>query len=85
MSSSKQKSPDNCLEGLDMSLNQFLGIFNFNDSDEQSRAKSTIFLPLRVLGSIVLLACIIPALPFIIVIACALSTIKYVVLKSRFF
>ena len=55
-----------------------------NDPEEKNRAKfGSIFNPLKLMGSIVLLACIVPSIPFLMVIATTLAIIKYVVLKNR--
>ena len=75
---------EDCSNSLDLTINQFLSLFKFNDPEEKNRAKfASIFNPLKLMGSIVLLACIVPSIPFLIVIATTLAIIKYVVLKNR--
>lgn len=88
MSTSKTESTkylsEDCSNSLDLTINQFLALFNFSDKEYKNREiLARVFNPLKMIGSIVLLACIIPSIPFIFVIAFTLAIIKYISLKSR--
>ena len=76
MSSSISES---CSESLDLTINNFVNFFS--ESKEEKVSKT--FNALKLMGSVVLLACLFPALPFIVVMAATLAIMKYFVLRIR--
>lgn len=80
------KLSQGCLDSLDLTINNFVDAFSEGNDKLKGAAgaaTSKVFSSLKLIGSVVLLACLFPALPFIIVMAATLAIIKYFLLRIR--
>lgn len=81
------KLSQGCLDSLDLTINNFVDAFSGGKdkltSAAANAATSKLFSSLKLIGSVVLLACLFPALPFLIVMAATLAIIKYFLLRIR--
>ena len=75
---------DDCMDSFENLINALFSIFNFNNNSNNNKNNSLtsdIFKVFEFFIKLILFLMIFPAIPFYVVMAFALSTIKYLTLK----